>query len=588
MIGASRLLLYGFVGTLLLFIQTGSVFGQNYERYKPLELGSIDKLAPDLPEATKLPDVVEDDRELVASLDAVVIVDDGGKIVTDESIDDLEGINYRFDASDSIVFRSKIRRIVQEQLGKPITLRRINELSRDIISQYRACKLPIVDVLIPEQRITTGTLHIVVTESRIGEVIVEPGCYFSCDELSRWIECTQSGHRIYEPNIENDLLWLNQNPFRRVSVDFKKGSQPGTTDVVYSSKDVRPLRGYAGIDDSGVDTLNYGRFFTGFSYGNFLGRGGTLGYQYTADEQFALLEAHSLSYTQPLTRRWSATGYGSWAGVSPRLGGGLNQDGESWQLGASLVRNLIRTRNEVAGLSFGVDFKSTNNNLEFAGTTVVASNADLLQLHVGLDHFLRGECQDDYASFRMDGYVGPGGGMTGAHSAAAFQTIRPGTSPDYIYGRLRYEDSQRLGDDCQLVRRFTGQIASERLLFSETLGLGGFDSLRGFDQRAYNADNGWIANFEFGPRTWRWGLPEDQRSLRAYTFMDFGNGYLNSPLAGEDAYTMAISTGVGARFQISDRFIARFDFGDAITEIDGVSRTSRMHFGLTYIPGARP
>ncbi|MFK7768867.1 MAG: ShlB/FhaC/HecB family hemolysin secretion/activation protein [Mariniblastus sp.] len=50
-----------------------------------------------------------------------------------------------------------------------------------------------------------------------------------------------------------------------------------------------------------------------------------------------------------------------------------------------------------------------------------------------------------------------------------------------------------------LSTRFTGQAASERLLFSETLGLGGFNSIRGLDQRAYKADQGFIANVEFGP-----------------------------------------------------------------------------------------
>jgi len=349
-----------------------------------------------------------------------------------------------------------------------------------------------------------------------------------------------------------------------------------------------PIRGYMGVDDTGVESLNYGRFFAGFTYGNMWGRGGTLGYQYTTDEAFALLQAHSVSYFQPLNRQWAFQSYASWAGVSPALTAGLSQSGESWQTGASLVRHLIRNRQQAANFTAGVELKSTNNNLEFSGSTVSNSNADLLQIRFGYDHLWRGDLIDEYSLFRFDTFVGPGGGSTGAHSAAAFNTIRPETSPDYVYGRVRFEDSSLLGERWQLVSRFSGQAASERLLFSEMLGLGGFDSIRGFDQRAYNADHGWVANFELGPRTWRGGSDREPKILRAYSFIDLGNGYLDDPQAGEDAHTFVMSTGVGARFQISDKLIARFDYGVGVVDIDDTSRDQRIHFGLTWIPGPRP
>lgn len=566
---------------------------QNYERYRPLNPNAIDPAlpldVPTIPRDDHTEDVTGDDRVLVECLDAVVMVDSADKISTDTAIDSLDGIHYDFSASDSIVFRHGVRSIVQRSIGQPITLRRINQLAADIIKHYRRCKLPIVDVQIPEQRITGGTLHLVIVESRIDRVMIQPGCYFDCAELSRWIDCTHAGSRVYEPHLESDLLWLNQNPFRRVTVDFDKGTDPGTTEVIFKSRDVFPLRGYVGADDTGVETLNYGRFFAGFTYGNLWGLGGTLGYQYTGDEDFSLLAAHSLSYFQPINRAWSFQSYGSWAGVSPAMSDDFTQDGESWQLGASLVRHLVRNRYQQSNVTLGVDFKSTDNNLEFAGSTVSNSTADLLQLHLGYDHLWRGKCIDEYSLLRMDTYIGPGGGTTGTHSSAAFNTIRPGTSPNYVYGRFRWEESAVVKDRWQCVSRFTAQAASERLLFSETLGLGGFDTIRGFDQRAYNADHGWIANVEFGPRSYRWGDENQPSVCRAYSFVDMGNGYVDDPLPGEDAYTFVMTTGVGTRFQVSDRLIARADYGIGVAGgIDQTSSDGRFHFGVTWIPGPRP
>ncbi|WP_144054621.1 ShlB/FhaC/HecB family hemolysin secretion/activation protein [Rhodopirellula europaea] len=565
---------------------SGKIQAQNYEAYRPLELPMRSGDIPNVDAKTNLPAPVEDDRVLVRELEAVVIVDHADKIDQSAAIDSFVGIHYDFDETDSLVYKQKVRGIVTNAIGKPITLRRINELSRDIIEQYQRCKQPIVDVVIPEQRITGGTLYLVVIETRIGRVMVRSGKHFNCESASHWIEKTRRGNRLCEPHIENDLFWMNQNPFRRVSVDFRKGSESGTTDVIYEIEDLCPVRGYMGVDDSGVSTLNYGRFFAGFQYGNFLGRGGILGYQFTTDEEFALLRAHSVSLDQPLSREFSLQGYGSWAGVTPMMDSGFAQDGESYQFGGQLIRHLSRDRFHSRNLSAGFDFKSTNNNLEFAGTQVSDSVADLFQLRFGYDSFERIE-MDEYRSFRAELFIGPGGGLTGSHSAAAFSTIRPGTSPDYVYGKFRYERVDVVRKHWMLATRLTGQASSERLLFSETLGLGGYDTIRGTDSRAYNADHGWIANFEFGPKTYRFGTVKDPRTVRGYGFADLGNGYIDQPLAGEDAYTFAMSAGVGMRFQVSDRLIARFDYGFGIRDIDAAERSDRAHFAVTWIPGRR-
>ena len=570
----------------ILILCVSSAHAQNFQRYKPQEIPARPERKSDIP-ASDLPAENQDDRALVDRLDAVILVDDSSRILMDESIDSLEGLHLKFSASDSIVHRSDIRKIVNRYLGQPISLRNINHLTRDIIKYYQQCGQPIVDVVVPEQRITGGTLQIVIVETRIGRVMIQPGSVFECQELDRWIACTRPGDRVYESSLQSDLFWLNQNPFRRVSVDFEKGTEPGTTDVYFKSTDVTPLRGYLGADDTGVKSLNYGRVFAGVSYGNAFNRGGILGYQYTTDQEFTRLEAHSANYTQPINRDFSVNSFGSWAGVSPELGGGLNQDGESWQFGLALIHHLIRDPRHSRNLSAGVDFKSTNNNLEFAGSTVVDSNADLVQLRFGFDDLVRYD-QDRYQLLRADTYVGPGGGATGAHSAAAFETIRPGTSPDYIYARATAERTALLNGDWLILGRVTGQVASERLLFSETLGLGGFETLRGFDERASNADHGWIANIEFGPKTFRWGCEDDPRTLRPYTFMDLGNGYLSDPLPGEDAYTFAVSTGVGFRYAMSDRLSARLDWGYGFEDFGSGTRNNRFHCGVTWIPGKRP
>ncbi len=125
-------------------------------------------------------------------------------------------------------------------------------------------------------------------------------------------------------------------------------------------------------------------------------------------------------------------------------------------------------------------------------------------------------------------------------------------------------------------------------MLGETFGLGGFATLRGFDQRAQNTDHAVLASLEISPKTYRRGCDESERSLRPYVFTDFGNGYLDEPMVGEDAYTLGLSTGLGFRYNVADRLSARVDWGYGIIDLGNTQRDNRVHFGLTWIPGPRP
>lgn len=106
----------------------GVCSAQNIQRYLPLDIGAQTPPVTDLPREP-MPAVAGDDRVLVEALRAVVIVDQTSKVSTDKSIDDLRGLNFDFEQADSLVFSQGVRRIIDDYLDQPITLRRINELA---------------------------------------------------------------------------------------------------------------------------------------------------------------------------------------------------------------------------------------------------------------------------------------------------------------------------------------------------------------------------------------------------------------------------------------------------------------------------
>ncbi len=572
--------------TAYAFCMAQQAAAQDFRRYQPQTL-PVPLVQPSIP-AQPVEPVSGSDDVLVERWDALLVHDRTDKVDSLDAMSDLVGLHYNVDDGGSLVFRDGFRQIVARYLGGPITLRRLNELSRDIIIYYRKCGQPVVDVVIPEQKITAGTVQIVVVESRIGEVRVEGPCWFNPCMLADQIECTQPGGKLYENRLKSDLFWLNRSAFRRVEVDLEPGRCPGTTDVVFNVRDAAPWRVYTGYEDSGVPALGLDRVYAGFIWGDAFKRDGVLSYQFTSDTDFDNLQAHAYQYQRFFNRVWAWQTYGAYSNVSA-FNDPVAQNGYSWIAGGALLRYTNYTPCLQSWFSFGFDFKSTNNNLEFGGVPVVGGRADFWELNWGYDRQRR---FNDVAYWLVssDLYFGPNGGMSAFNDAADFNTIRTGTQPGFAYERAKIEGVLPLPLNMQLLGRATGQVSSQRVLWSEMIGFGGYDSIRGYDQRTFNADVGGFINLELGPQTYYWGPTNDRRSLRGFTFFDYGAGHVRNPQPGDVASEQLASTGLGARFAWSDRLSARFDYGWALSDVTGntTKNSHRAHLGVVYVMGPRP
>jgi hemolysin activation/secretion protein len=559
-------------------------FGQDFRRYQPQTL-PVPLVPPQVP-AQPIDPPSGSDEILVEKWDAVRIVDANDKVLPLDDFAELDGVHFDVDDNSSLVFQPDFRNLVGKYLNGPITLRALSELSREIIIYYRDRGRPVVDVAVPEQKITQGTVQIVVIEPRIGRVFVSGANWFDNQMLADQLRYTMPGGRLSENRLRSDLFWLNRSPFRRVEVDLQPGVTPGTTDVTFDVRDAFPWRAYMGYEDTGVPAIGIDRVYAGVIWGDAFKRDGQLSYQYTSDTEFDRLQAHAYSYRRALDSTWTVEQYGATSQVST-FTNPVNQDGRSWIVGGALLGYTNYDPFLQSWFTFGFDFKSTNNNLEFGGTQVVGGRADFWELNFGYDRQRRFN-DVSYLRFASDLYAGPNGGISAYNDAAGFRSIRTETRPGFVYQRGVTEGVIELPLGMQLLGRVTGQVASQRLLWSEMLGFGGYDSIRGYDQRSFNADMGYFTNLEFGPQTWFWGTQGQPKSLRAFGFFDYGGGRVLDAQPGDIVSETMASVGAGARLAWSDRFSARVDYGVGLSDVPFSSHEHRAYIGVVYVMGPRP
>jgi hemolysin activation/secretion protein len=482
--------------------------------------------------------------------------------------------------------------VVQPFIGQPVTIDALDNLSNAVVIYYRAHDRPIVNVFAPQQNITNGYVQIVVAEGHVGDVRSGGAKWFSNDDLRddlRLHACDPiSGHMLRE-----DLDWMNRNPFHQSDLVFGPGDSPGLTDLTLKTADRFPARVFAGYDDAGNQYTGDYRYFAGFNYGDFLGLDQQLSYQFSTAEDTNEFTAHAGSWVIPLPWRHVLTIYGSYGQSSanvPGTSGLFHSSGTSWQTSFRYEVPLRAPANLTHSLVAGFDFKSSNNNLAFGGMPVVSDTyADTAQIVVGY----QAAYTDRYGSTTgsVMAYLSPGG-LTSNDSTQDYQAQRYGAKPYYEYGQLNLQRVTTLPANFTWTERGELQISDANLLPSEQIALGGYDTVRGYDEREANGDSGFFLSSEIDTPPISLGnlvgLAAATDQLQFLGFVDYGGVSLHQPGPSDtNPNANLLGVGPGVRWAISPYMSFRFDYGWQLISTGYDSRyDSRGHIGLVMsLPG---
>lgn len=529
----------------------------------------------DLPELTLSPDR---DAVLVDALNSIVFIDDVDKLIAGQIAEQGIVINDELELLDRDNFQQRFEKFLQQ----PITLNLLDKITREVVRYYRDHDRPVVDALVPEgQDITEGVLQIVIILGKRGEVRVEGAEYFSKDKLASTLRLKMSD-TITQRELEEDIAWLNNNPFRTVNVLFERGQEFGQTDLVLDVADRFPFRVYGGVEDSGVELTGLRRWLGGFNWGNAFGLDHQLNYQFTSAFDTGALSAHSFNYVAPLSWRHTATLFGAYAKSDPdATAAGFNLEGENYQLGFRYSIPLTKVKKLNHEVTLGYDFKRSNNNLEFGGLNVFSTFTNISQFSLAYN----GSVSDQYGatSFSSTLYISPGD-MMGDNRDAEFAASRALASADYIYSRFSFNRVTRLPKDFSWIAELQFQVSNKNLLGSEQFGIGGYQTVRAYD--AYDAvgDEGLLIKNEIRTPAIAFlkklNIDVPKEELQFLWFFDYGSVKNVDLLAGEGG-TDLMSTGIGLRYSIAPYLTLRADYGWQLKALSATTdKSNRLHAGL--------
>ncbi|CAO3439084.1 ShlB/FhaC/HecB family hemolysin secretion/activation protein [Azospirillum doebereinerae] len=497
------------------------------------------------------------------------------------------------DLLDDPAFRAQM----EPYLGKPLTFDGLNAISRATVLWFREHDRPLVDVVVPEQDVTSGSVQIAVVEFRVGSVAAEGNQWFSDGLLLSKVRA-RPGDRISADAMLEDIDWMNRNPFRHTDLVYQRGQETGTSDIVLRTVDRAPVRVFGGYENTGTAATGRDRLFAGLNWGNAFWADQQISYQLSVSPDTLDRDlrgpsgdprsvTHAGSWSIPLPWRHTLTFFGSHTETRPDLGSGFDQTGRSSQISARyavpLPKGTLGTGTLRQELQAGVDWKRSNNNLDFGGSSVFRSSTDIAQAVIAYDASLA----DGWGATALNAslFYSPGG--IGDHNSdAVFRTSRAGADARYAYGRIGLDRVTRLPEEFSWIVRAQGQISSANLLASEQLSLGGNASVRGYAESEALGDQGILLSTELRSPEVSFARLFGERdlgdSLQGLVFADYGVVGQRHRVAGDDRHTVLASVGPGLRYSLPPYATLKLDWGFQLRGTNsGENRFGRPHIALS-------
>jgi len=461
--------------------------------------------------------------------------------------------------------------------SRSLTVGDLQNLEETIAEFYKQHSRPVVSVVIPPQDLASGVLQVAIIEAVVEDITLTGNKWTA----SNWIQ-KSSGIKLQQPlnsyKMQRGVAWLNRSPFRRTDVVLSKGERTGTTKAELVTQERFPLKVYGGGDNTGTSFLKHTRWFAGANAGNLWGVDHLASVQWTTAINHKTFLGLTGQYTAPLPWYHQLLFYGGYAWFKGDLPvPEMAQTGKNWQIsGRYQIPIPPIFGNFLQEVSFGYDHKRTNNDLLFGGFSFQTGNADTNQFY--LSYMLDYKTQSCATSLRSELFAAPWK-LSHDQSLVAYERLRPGSKPEYAYGRVRLSHMHDLPLGFSVKGVAAGQITSWNLLPSEQFGLGGYDTVRGYEERGFNADQGVMASVEVLSPKIRFTKKHD--ALEFLGFIDYGWGRLHKAFFGQKRTDWLLGVGPGMRYRFKTNVVIRCDVGFPLHKA-GVGRHGiHYHIGGT-------
>lgn len=496
--------------------------------------------------------------------------------------------DYRVEGN-TLLSGSDIARLTARHRGRRKDFGDVQRALEDLQNLYQRRGYAGVLVTLPEQELDRGTVVFRVIEPRIGRVLVEGSEYFGADSARRSVPALKPGGTPNTREVAASVRVANENPAKQTAVLLRPGERDGEVDAVIRVADVPPLRYSVSLDNTGNSETGTYRAGFAFQHANLFDRDHVLTVQYvTSPKNINDVEVYGLGYRIPLYA-WGDS-IDLIAGYSTVDSGTVQElfdvSGQGAVYAFRYNHNLARIGDLEHRLVFGADYRAYQNLVTpVGGNFNFVPDITVRPLSMTYSGVLKQERQE--ISYYLSHARNLQGGNDGRD--ADFKNSRLNARGAYRIWRLGGAYSRGLGGDWQFRVKADAQYSEDALISAEQFGLGGSESIRGFNERYTSNDRGYRSSWEIYTPDLGSVIDGDEARLRFLAFYDSGQLKRNKRQPGELARVSLDSAGLGVRFSYRNKLTIKADFAQVLHDGTqsgtpvGRRYGNRWHFVLSYV-----
>jgi hemolysin activation/secretion protein len=455
-----------------------------------------------------------------------------------------------------------------------------------IQAAYKTHGYTAVQVLLPEQELEQGVIHIKVIEGRFAKVSAKGNQYHDLENLRYSLPEIAEGRAPHSEHVAAALRVANENPSKRVTVLLRDGEKERDIDATLDVVDDRTQKYFASLDNSGTHATGDYRLSLGYQNANVRNQDQVLTMQFTTSpEKMDQVKIFGIGYRIPLYQRGDMLDlFGGYSNVSSGvIQGDISVSGSGLVLGARYSHFLPRVgENYEHKVIYGADYRAYDNNVISGGVGLVP---DITVHPLSVAYAGNWHLPGIETGFSLSVAQNLPGGDKGG--GADFQAMRAPATADYRIFRYDLNWMRTWASDWQARFVFQGQMTDDALVPGEQFGAGGASSVRGFNEREVSNDSGYRSTLEaytpdFGSKLDQTG--KANLRVRGLAFFDNATFERNKELPGELARQSISSAGIGVRVSSGGNFSLRADLARVLDGSDTRdSGSSTLHVGASYL-----
>jgi hemolysin activation/secretion protein len=494
----------------------------------------------------------------------------------------------RFQIIGSTVFtQADFDRVTQAYLNRDISIAELFEIRSKITELYLSKGYVTSGAIVPPQTIgrADGVVEIQVIEGRVESIEVKGNSRLNAEYVRSRI-ARYTGEPLNQQQLLMGLQLLRLNPLiNNVRAELAAGLQPGSSILTVEIGEAPIWYSQISVDNHRSPSAGTDRRQVQVRNSNVFGWGDSASVAYTNTDGSNGIDLNYQTPLAPQNTRLSFSYGSSSSKVIEAPFNILDIKSKSSYYEASIQHLIIQTPTQELEVGFVISNRQSQAQL-LDDIPFPSAGADLNgQTKLSAVRLVQSYTQrNEREVFAARSQFSLGVDAFGSTINGSTSLTASSKAPDsqFFAWRGQAQYVKLLAPDSILLVRGDVQVADRAMLPLEQFGLGGVDSVRGYRQDALLADSGVFASTEARFPVARFGKDS---SLQITPFVDFGTVWNNS--SEKLARTTLLSTGLGLRYQFSDRLTAKVEWGIPLISLEGSKRTwqeNGIYFSVVYNP----